>query len=223
MNFKTNRSESYQTVILEPDEDDYFWAIIAFLSGDTVFYNMQAEDSSGLVQISPWKSFVCVKARQNTEIIIIDDSGLESGGLYREAFESIGVAHFYWNMEDHNGIDTTVLHYGGFQTMIVLDGDNRIVPVTDVYEQDIYNIAGFLDSGGNLMLVDMDYLYRWNIVGAGRFELGDFTCDYLGIEDFIGDPDENFAVEGGNADTLMLSILGNPAYAFEEFVSEDRT
>jgi len=210
LNFKTNRSESYQTVIMEPDEDDYFWAIIAFLAGDTVFYNVQAEDSSGLVQISPGKSFVCVKAPQNTEIIIIDDSGLESGGLYREAFDSVGVAYFYWNMEDHNGIDTTVLHYSGFQTMIVSDGDNRIVPVTDVYEQDIYNIAGFLDSGGNLMLVDMDYLYRWNIVGAGRFETGDFAYDYLGIEDYTGDPDDDITLPGGSADSLMLSVSNNP-------------
>ena len=210
LNFKTNRSESYQTVIMEPDEDDYFWVIIDFLAGDTVFYNVQAEDSSGLVQISPGKSFVCVKAPQNTEIIIIDDSGLESGGLYRKAFDSVGVAYFYWNMEDHNGIDTTVLHYSGFQTMIVSDGDNRIVPVTDVYEQDIYNIAGFLDSGGNLMLVDMDYLYRWNIVGAGRFETGDFAYDYLGIEDYTGDPDDDITLPGGSADSLMLSVSNNP-------------
>lgn len=210
LNFKINRSESYRTVIMEPDGDDYFWAIIDFLAGDTVFYNIQAEDSSGLVQISPGKSFVCVKAPQNTEIIIIDDSGLESGGLYREAFDDIGTVYFYWNMEDHNGIDTTVLHYSGFQTMIVLDGDNQVVPVTGVYEQDIYNIAGFLDSGGNLMLVDMDYLYRRNIVDVGRFETGDFAYDYLGIEDYTSDPDDDITLPGGSADSLMLSVSNNP-------------
>ncbi len=210
LNFKTNSSESYQTVIMEPDEDDYFWAIIEFLAGDTVFYNIQAENSSGS-QTSPEKFFVCVKAPQNTEIIIIDDSGLGSGDLYTEAFDSIGAAYFYWNIEQHKGIDITVLHYSGFQTLIILDGREMILPVTDDSVQDIYAISGFLDSGGNLMLVDMDYLYRWDIIGAGRFELGDFAYDYLGIEDFIGDPDDDYNVDnGGMADTLLLSIADNP-------------
>jgi hypothetical protein len=85
-----------------------------------------------------------------------------------------------------------------------------ILPVTDDSIQDIYAISGFLDSGGNLMLVDMDYLYRWDIIGAGRFETGDFAYDYLGIEDYTGDPDDDITSSGGSADSLMLSVVNNP-------------
>ncbi len=61
-----------------------------------------------------------------------------------------------------------------------------------------------------MLFVDMDYLYRWEYLGSGRFELGEFAYDYLGIEDYIADPDEDYTVEGGDADTLMLSVAGNP-------------
>jgi len=104
-----------------------------------------------------------------------------------------------------------VIYYPDFLTLIVLDGEEMILPVTSIVEQDIYGIAGFLDSGGNLLVVDMDYLYRWEYIGSGRFELGDFAYDYLGIEDFVADPDIDYNLDnGGIADTLLLSISGNP-------------
>jgi hypothetical protein len=60
------------------------------------------------------------------------------------------------------------------------------------------------------MLVDMDYLYRWDLIGQGSFVPGDFAYDYLGIEDYYSDPDNDITISGGLADTLMLSVSGNP-------------
>ncbi|HCK99463.1 MAG TPA: hypothetical protein DHW42_05075 [Candidatus Marinimicrobia bacterium] len=209
LKIKTGRSGPYQTILMEPEEDDYFWATIDYDAGDTVYYHVEAQDSTGL-QSSGEKSFVGLEPPQDAQILIIDDSDLGTGSLYTKALDDLGISYFYWNIENHNGIDTTVIHYDGFQTLIVLDGAYRIVPVTDIPEQDIYSIANFLDSGGNLMLVDMDYLYRWNIIGPGSFAPGDFAYDYLGIEDYCSDPDDDISISGGSADTLMLSISGNP-------------
>jgi len=210
--FLTKKVGAYgEPEILEMDYDtlNYYRANIYCNQGDTLNYYVWAKDSTGMIQSSAWKSFICIEPPQETNILLIDNSTLKTGNRYIEALNSRGFDYFYWNISDHNGIDTTVIHYPGFLTLIVLDGEEMILPVTDVGEQDIYCVAEFLDSGGNLLVVDMDYLYRWDYVGNGRFELGDFAHDYLGIEDFTSDPDENFVGAGGDADTLMLSIPGN--------------
>ncbi|MBN2601580.1 MAG: hypothetical protein JXR87_06280, partial [Candidatus Marinimicrobia bacterium] len=198
------------TLTMDYDSDNFFWADIYYNPGDTLYYYVWAQDSTGMIQSSNRKSFVCVLPPQETNILFIDNSTLKTGNKYLEALNRRGFDYFYWNISDHNGIDTTVIYYPDFLTLIVLDGDEMILPVTSVDEQDIYRIAGFLNSGGNLLLVDMDYLYRWEYLGSGRFELGEFAYDYLGIEDYIADPDEDYTVEGGDADTLMLSVAGNP-------------
>ena len=198
------------TLAMDYDSDNYFWANIIYNIGDTLYYYVWAEDSTGMIQSSNRKSFVCIEPPQETNILFIDNSALKTGNRYIEALNSCGFDYFYWNIADHNGIDTTVIYYPDFLTLIVLDGEEMILPVTSIVEQDIYRIAGFLDSGGNLLVVDMDLLYRWEIIGSDRFKAGDFAYDYLGIEDFISDPDEDFSMAGGTADTQMLSKSGNP-------------
>lgn len=198
------------TLAMSYDEDNYFWANMDYNPGDTLYYYVWAQDADGMVQSSARKSFVCVEPPQEQNILLIDNSPLKTGERYVEALTRRGIDYFYWNVSAHKGIDTTVIFYPDFLTLIVLDGEEMILPVTDVGEQDIYCIAGFLNSGGNLLVVDMDYLYRWGYIGSGRFDEGEFAYDYLGIEDFVGDPDEDFSIEGGDADTIMLSIAGNP-------------
>ncbi len=198
------------TMPMSYDDENYFWANLDYEYGDTLYYYVWAEDSEGMKQSSLIKSFICVEPPRDTHLLLIDDSAYNSGVLYENALTAIDSSYLYWNMKQHQGIDTTVIYYRDFQTLIILDGENMILPVTDIVDQDYYGISGFLESGGNLLLVDMDYLYRWDFIGAGRFEAGDFAYDYLGIEDFIADPDEDFSLPGGSADTLMLSLAGNP-------------
>ena len=198
------------TLDMLDDGDNYFYADLDYQYGDTLYYYVWAEDSTGMRQRSEEKSFVCVEPPENATILLIDDSTLGSGERYREALNRRGYDYFYWNVADHNGIDTTVIYYSGFLTLLVLDGKDMILPVTDIDDQDIYDIAGFLESGGNLMLVDMDYLYHWDLIGTDRFDVGDFAYDYLGIEDYTGDPDDDFTKAGGDADTLLISVAGNP-------------
>ncbi|MCK4639988.1 MAG: T9SS type A sorting domain-containing protein, partial [Candidatus Marinimicrobia bacterium] len=207
---RIGRNGAPDTLDMVYNGDNYFWADISYSYGDTLYYYVWARDSEGMAQVSMEKFFVCVEPPQETHILLIDDSEYGSGFYYTDALEEIDSSYFYWNIEQHKGIDITVLHYSGFQTLIILDGREMILPVTDDSVQDIYAISGFLDSGGNLMLVDMDYLYRWDMIGAGRFETGDFAYDYLGIEDYTGDPDDDITSPGGSADSLMLSVSDNP-------------
>ncbi|HDP68940.1 MAG TPA: T9SS type A sorting domain-containing protein [Candidatus Marinimicrobia bacterium] len=193
------------------DTLNYFWANLEYNPGDTVYYYVRAEDSTGMAQCSQWKSFVCVPPPLETHILLIDNSGIQTGDRYIDALNRLGLDFFYWNLDEHKGIDTTVIFYPDFLTLLVLDGDDMILPVTDIEHQDIYNIAGFLNSGGNLLLVDMDYFYRWDLIGEGNFESGDFAYDFLGIEDYESDPDDDYNPDnGGIADTLLLSVAKNP-------------
>jgi len=205
---RIGRNGAPDTLDMVYNVDNNFWADISYSYGDTLYYYVWARDSEGMVQVSTVKSFVCVEPPYETRILLIDDSEYGSGSYYIDALEEVDSSYFYWNIEQHKGIDITVLHYSSFQTLIILDGQEMILPVTDDSVQDIYAISGFLESGGNLMLVNMDFLYRWNIIGTGRFEAGDFAYDYLGIGDYTGDPD--ITSSGGSADTLMLSVVNNP-------------
>ncbi len=200
-----------QVQAMDHDTLNYFWANLEYNPGDTIYYYVRAEDSTGMAQCSEWKSFICIIPPVDTHILLIDNSGLKTGNRYRDALDQLGLEYFYWNLDKHKGIDTTVIFYPEFLTLIVLDGAEMILPVTDIENQDIYNIAGFLNSGGNLLLVDMDYFYRWDFIGEGNFESGDFAYDYLGIEDFESDPDDDYNPDnGGIADTLLLSVAKNP-------------
>ena len=208
---KIGSTGSRDTLDMSYDGDNYFRANLDYSYGDTLYYYVWAKDSTGMLQSSEEKSFVCVEPPPDAHILLIDDSPLKTGDLYCTALDRRGFEYFFWNVKEHNGIDTTVILYDEFLTLILLDGESMILPVTAVNEQDIYQIAAFLDHGGNLLLVDMDYLYRWDLDGTGRFKAGDFAFDYLGIEDFTSDPDDDYNIEnGGIADTSMVSVPGNP-------------
>jgi hypothetical protein len=206
-----NRKTAVESVITMTNQgEDWYYADLDYTTGDTIYYRVKAEDQTGQVQYSAEKSFACLATPGNVHLLVIDDSEYNSGIYYKSALSNLKKSYYYWNMEDHRGIDTTVIHYGRFQTLLILDGKNQIVPVKNAQDEDPYHIADFLATGGNLMLVDMDYLYRWNIIGSGSFGAGDFAYDYLGIEDYVSDPDDDYTVAGGSADTLMVSISGNP-------------
>ena len=208
--FKNRKTATESALPMTNLEEDWYYADLNYTTGDTVYYRVKAEDQTGQVQYSPEKSFVCLATPGNVPLLVIDDSEYNSGILYKNALQSLTIPYYYWKMTDHCGIDTTVIHYSRFQTLLILNGKNQIVPVRNIQEEDSYKIADFLDTGGNLMVVDMDYLYRWGIIGSGSFSVGDFAYDYLGIEDYTSDPDDDLAIAGGSADTLLVSVLGNP-------------
>jgi len=208
--FKNRKTAVESVVPMTNLEEDWYYADLDYTSGDTIYYRVKAEDQTGQVQYSPEKSFVCLATPGNIPLIVIDDSEYNSGIRYKNALESLAIPYYYWNMTEHQGIDSTIIQYSRFQTLLILNGKNQIVPVKNIQEEDSYKIADFLETGGNLMVVDMDYLYRWNIIGSGSFSAGDFAYDYLGIEDYTSDPDDDLAIAGGSADTLLVSVPGNP-------------
>ena len=207
---KNHKTAAESVVPMTNFEEDWYYADLNYAAGDTIYYRVEAEDQTGQIQYSPEKSFVCLATPGNVPLLVIDDSEYNSGILYKNALQGLAIPYYYWNMTGHHGIDTTVIHYSRFQTLLILDGENQIVPVRNIQEEDSYKIDDFLDTGGNLMVVDMDYLYRRGIIGSGSFSAGDFAYDYLGIEDYTSDPDEDLAIAGGTADTLLVSAPGSP-------------
>jgi len=214
-----NRKTAVESVVsMTNQEEDWYYADLNYAAGDTIYYRVKAEDQTGQVQYSPEKSFVCLATPGNIPLIVIDDSEYNSGIRYKNALKSLDIPYYYWNMTEHQGIDSTIIHYSRFQTLLILNGKNQIVPVKNILEEDSYNITDFLGTGGNLMVVDMDYLYRWDIIGGGSFSAGDFAYDYLGIEDYTSDPDDDLAIAGGSADIVLVSVTSNPVSS--DFSSE---
>jgi len=206
-----NRKAAVESVVpMANSEEDWYDVDLDYTTGDTIYYRVKAEDQTGQIQYSPEKSFVCLATPGNIPLLVIDDSEYNSGIRYKNALKSLYIPYYYWSMTDHRGIDTTVIHYNRFQTLLILNGKNQIVPAKNIQGVGSYNIVDFLDTGGNLMVVDMDYLYRWGIIGSGSFSGGDFAYDYLGIEDYTSDPDDDLVIAGGSTDTLLVSVPGNP-------------
>lgn len=204
LNYKTSPDDIFTEIPMEKVGSDTFQAAIYYPEGATVSYYVKAIDATEFAGSSPVYSFQALTRPTDKPVLLIDDTPWQGGQLYRQVLNNLERPYYYWAMAEHNGIDKSVIHHADFQTLFVIGGEHRLVPVDTV--ADDYGIEAFLNSGGNLGYVDMDFLYRWDLIGAGNFTPGDFVYDYLGIEDYESDPDNDVDKEGGSADLKIRGI-----------------
>ncbi|MBO8131310.1 MAG: T9SS type A sorting domain-containing protein [Candidatus Marinimicrobia bacterium] len=205
--YKTGINGQYQSVTMKDVGNNNFEATLNIEEGDTVYYYVEATDESDYTGYSNIMSIVNVVPPENAPLLVVNNNGGETYWEFLRGIVNIGQAYFFWDMNQHNGIDSTVINYSGFKALMVFGWGTDIIPITDVETQDVYGIKKFLDNGGSLLLSDMDYLFAWGLEGQEYFQQGDFAYDYLGIDRYESDPDDDNNVEnGGSADNRMKGV-----------------
>jgi hypothetical protein len=188
-------------------EGNTYSADMALSQGDTVYYYVKATDVGSLTNGSSVVSYARLVPPVGKSILLVNDGGRDNDAYYTDALDNLSADYYLWRMADHNGIDKSIVNYEGFSTIIVFGWGTTIVPITNVSTQDECDLKGFLDNGGNLMLVDMDWLFSWSLPATGSLVAGDFAYDYFGLASYENDPDDDGnSSNGGSADIEMKGV-----------------
>jgi len=209
LNYKYHNNDAWLTQSMISTQEDTFFAVLEANPGDSVYYFVSAEDETGLRVESDVNYYVVLAPPEERTVLVIKDNPWAIDSIYTQAFDSIGSAYLLWDTGVHRGIDSSVIHYPQFSMIAVFGCRSKIVPLLDSTSADPCNFREYLQNGGGLMLVDMDYFYSWGMPTSGRFYEGDFAYDYFGIGTYENDPDDSVSVAGGTADTEVNGVAGN--------------
>ena len=198
---------------IETNGNGYYTFDIAgsFMPGDEIEYWITIIDNDGLPSESISLSFEIKAPSQPTADLLIVHDGDNDSQLANMFYESVaadlGIVFEYWNTVDEQGIDASVVNHG-WDNIVVYGWGTTAIPVTD---QDDNGFGAFLDNGGNLVLVDQDWMFGHGLDQyTNTFAAGDFAFDYFGIASGENDPDD----DDGNA-TGDTSFYGLGSTAME--------
>ena len=190
---------SYNMTSTEPDVWETEFTVNAS-PGDVVSYQAKAIDNDGLEGLSFLTLFnVLEPTNAGADILLVGDD-MRVLEMYDQVLSDLGYQYEFWNIDEHGGIDDAVTGWG-WNNIIVAGWAIGSLPVRD-YEGNPY--AGFLDDGGNLALMSMDWFF-----GAGEtetdltFEAGDFAADYFGLSAGTNDPGEGL-------DSVLIGLADDP-------------
>jgi len=170
------------------------------MPGDVVQYQAIGIDNDGEVGNSFLTMFdVMFPENPAADILLVGDD-IYIPEVYTKVLSELGYVFEYWDVVEHNGIDNSVTNWG-WSTILIAGWNLGTVPTRD-YAGNPY--ADFLDNGGNLALMSMDYFFA-NDEEAGDifFDPGDFAYDYFQLGGGTNDP-------GQDMDSLMIGIGGDP-------------
>ncbi|MBN2012676.1 T9SS type A sorting domain-containing protein [candidate division KSB1 bacterium] len=190
---------SYPMTSVSPDVWQASFSVSA-APGDVISYQAKAIDNDGLEGLS-FLTLVDVLAPENpgADILLVGDD-MRIQAMYEEVLQDLGYVYEFWSIDEHAGIDASVTNWG-WNNIILAGWGISSLPTRD-YEGNPY--AEFLDNGGNLALMSMDWYF-----GAGEtdtdleFAAGDFAADYLGLAAGTNDP-------GESADSMLIGLTDDP-------------
>ncbi len=190
--------------------DGSTWAgTITAAEGDSVSYQVHATDSEGLESTSGTNYYFVKQAptQDQTVLVIADNDAANHDSIYTAALDQLVdiPAYYNWNMTDNKGIDSSVVNYSSFNTIILFGWGAASIPMYD--ETDYAGYGAFLDRGGSLFFSDMDYFYAHTDASDISLTSGDFGHDYLGIGNGTSDPNDG---TNGISDTELSGVDGNP-------------
>jgi len=183
-------------------------ATLTGAAGDSIEYQVESTDSDGLTSTSPIYNFKVMTPPQDSNInilLIAEADGANHDSIYAASLDRVNPGSYYeWNADDNNGIDASVVNYANFNTIVLFGWGVTSIPMTD--EEDYAGYKTFLDNGGNLLFVDMDYFYAHTSAADLTFSAGDFAYDYLGVGTGTSDPSSGGV---GTSDVELLGVAGN--------------
>jgi len=169
-------------------------------AGDVVAYQMRAVDADGLTGSSfPCQFDILEPANPSADILLVGDQ-MQILPIFDQVLSDLGYVYEYWDVGKHNGIDASVTTWG-WNNIIVAGWGVTSIPTRAYAEDNPY--ARFMEGGGNLALMDMDYFWRNGEEGnvALTFDPGDFAYDFFGVSGGISDPVD--------ADSILRGVYGD--------------
>jgi len=192
-----------------------YFADVSIEVGDTLSYQIYAEDVTGRGNSGNIGSYVRVSEPIGTQTtLLIEDGSIDSVGLYttgtglNSVLQGSEFTRYYiWNAGNHAGIDSSVVNHSTFNTIVKYGWGGSSMAATGA---DKNGYAEFLDRGGRLLYSDQDYFFAAGLGASGTFSSGDFAYDYLGLASYVNDPDnDGDASNGGYGDLEMTGVTGN--------------
>ncbi len=177
--------------------------------GDFVSY--WAEGSTGVQFSSSEYDFQILNpVNPDADLLIVGSSEDE---YYFGGFEAAASQNGYgfesWDIHQRNGIDASVINWG-WPHILIMGSGGAVLPV--VGDDSDPGFGSFLQTDGNLMLVDQDWFDGHQLESFPEeltFIPGDPAFDWFGIQGAVSNPDDDGDISnGGTGDTFVVSQLG---------------
>ena len=168
--------------------------------GDEIEYRGVATDDDGLSGGSFILDFdIMEPANPCADILLVGDQ-MQLLDMFDQVISDLGYVYEYWDVDAHNGIDASVTMWG-WNNIIAAGWGVTSIP-TRAYAADQPYVL-FMEDGGNLALMDMDYFWRNGEEGNVdlTFDPGDFAYDYLNVGGGVSDPLE--------VDDVLMGVDGD--------------
>jgi len=195
-------------------------ANVSMSIGDTVNFYVRSTDVTGRSSTSSWRSFIRVSEPNILQhVLVLQDGTRDSlgqgnwGSIYTspDGLNPIleGSSNYYiWNVNDRNGVDYDVINHPNFDLIVKHGWGGGTMPSIG---EDPNGFGDFLDRGGRLLYSDMDYFWKTGLADVGIFSPGDFAYDYLGLLNYINDPDnDEITSNGGVGDLNHFGVNNDP-------------
>jgi hypothetical protein len=195
-------------------------ANVTMAVGDTVNFYVRSTDVTGRSSTSSWRSFIRVSEPNILQhVLVLQDGTRDSlgqdnwGSIYTspDGLNPIldGSSNYYiWNVNDRNGVDYEVINHPNFDLIVKHGWGGGTMPSIG---EDPNGFGDFLDRGGRLLYSDMDYFWKTGLADVGIFSPGDFAYDYLGLLNYINDPDnDEDGTNGGSGDINHFGVDNDP-------------
>ncbi len=159
-----------------------------FNAADTVYYWVEATDNEGNERVSGSRNFYIVPPPvQGMDYLLVSDESNLGAERFEANLNAIGAQYFTWDVQEHGGISGHEINFLQWTVIWTGFGSSNL---PDPFGDDPHPIRDLLDNGGNLLIVDNDYLFIYgfesNVVTP--LNAGDFAYDYLGLSAGASDP-----------------------------------
>ncbi|MDP5169537.1 MAG: T9SS type A sorting domain-containing protein [Bacteroidia bacterium] len=126
--------------------------------------------------------------RAQISVMFVDDSEDTFGNaeLFASSLDSLGISYLYFNALDSaaSPADTLMAKYDLVIWHTSNVGSGGPLWLWNQLDEDNANIVSYLNGGGNLWLVGLDFLFDRYNTAADTFAAGDFPYDYLGVSSY---------------------------------------
>lgn len=207
--------DTLSATVTGPDEDGVYTLaadVPAGTPGDVYEYYFGATDLAGLYSRSfPALSFERTEpVNPDADLLLVRDNvSSDQRDLFERVLDENDFVYELWDVNVRHGIDGSVINHG-WSNIFVYGWGSKTVPV--VSEEADPGYGTFIDNGGNLFLVDMDWFYGHGLPAAPTFEAGDFAYDYFGLASGTNDPGaiEEVDVTGLNVTEIDIPFVSTP-------------